>query len=319
MLFLALMSTPKIAVLPASGIGDALLMMIASHQLHLAGCQVTTFHDALPQLSSWFPAHQFAKTPAHGTLVETLSSYDKIVVENDNSSTIPLLASAWEASGPKLSIFYPSYSIAKHAPLSPFDQVFLPHLCMADNIERAIAQLAGIPSTKNNGIAPPANLIHRKHPQRVVIHPTSRVLEKNWLPERFALLAEKLKSKGFDPVFSVSPSEKETWRWVEKKGFALPHLTDLSALAALIYESGFCVGNDSLAGHLASNLNIPALIIANDPKRMRLWQPGWHPAQCLYPPSWVPNMKFLRLREKKWQHFISVRAALRAFEAMMKV
>jgi heptosyltransferase III len=312
------MSAPKIAVLPASGIGDALLMMIASHQLHLAGCEVTTFHHALPQLSPWFPEHQLAMMPPRDTLIETLSSFDKIIIENDNSSTIPLLASAWDASGPKLSIFYPSYSSTKHAPLSPFDQAFLPHLCMADNIERAIAQLAGIPSTKDNGIMPPATLVHRKAAQRVVIHPTSRVLEKNWLPERFCTLAEKLKDKGYTPVFSVSPSEKKDWSWVEDKGFALPELPTLSSLAALIYESGYVIGNDSLAGHLASNLNIPALIIANDPKRMRLWQPGWHPAQCVFPPSWVPNIKFLRLREKKWQHFVSVRAALSAFKAMRK-
>lgn len=311
------MSTPKIAVLPASGIGDALLMMIASHQLHLAGCQVTTFHDALPELSPWFPAHQLAKMPTRDTLIETLSSFDKIIIENDNSPTIALLASAWEASGPKLSIFYPSYSPSKHAPLSPFDQPFLPHLCMADNIERAIAQLAGIPATKDNGITPPTTLIYRKEMNRVIIHPTSRVLEKNWLPDRFCSLAEKLKDTGYTPVFAVSPSEKSAWSWVEDKGFALPDLPTLSSLATLLYESGYLIGNDSLAGHLASNLKIPSLIIANDPKRMRLWQPGWHPAQCLFPPVWVPNVKFLRLREKKWQHFISVRAALRVFKEMV--
>ncbi len=311
------MNSTKVAVLPAVGIGDALLMMIASHQLFLAGCTVTTFHALLPELSSWFPGHHFASPPPRDALVETLSSFDKIIIENDNSSTIALVTSAWDnTSGPKRSIFYPSYSPSKHAPLSPFDQVFLPHLPMTDNIERAISQLASLPATKDNGIKPPPHLGHRLHKNRVVIHPTSRIKEKNWLPDRFFALAQKLQRKGYSPLFSVSPSERDNWIWVEKKGFPLPLLPSLSSLAALIYESGYVIGNDSVTGHLASNLNIPTLIIANDPKRMRLWQPGWLPGKCLFPPSWIPNIKGLRWREKKWQRFISVRAALKAFDAI---
>jgi heptosyltransferase III len=312
------MNYPKVAVLPANGIGDALLMMIASHQLLLAGCSVTTFHAALPELAPWFPGHHLAELPPRASWIEMLSSFDKIIIENDNSSTIDLLRSAWtHASGPKVSIFYPSYSPSKHAPLSPFDQVFLPHLPMADNIERAISQLASISATKDNGITPPSHLTHRKYPNRVVIHPTSRAQEKNWTASRFCSFAQKLQSRGFDPVFAVSLSERDSWLWVEKKGISLHALPSLSSLAALVYESGYVIGNDSLAGHLASNLHIPTLVIANDPKRMRLWQPGWLPATCLFPPRWLPNFKGMRWREKKWQRFISVRAALKAFEDLM--
>lgn len=312
------MNPPKIAVLPASGIGDALLMMIASHQLLLAGADVTTFHNALPELSGWFPQHRLAPLPPRESLVETLSCFDKIIIENDNSPTIPLLRSAWDSlTGPKLAIFYPSYSPSKHAELSAFDQVFLPHLTMADNIERAISQLASIPATKNNGIHPPSHLIHRRHPKRVVIHPTSSLKQKNWLETRFVALAEKLQERGFSPIFSVSPLERQEWLWVEKKGCTLANLSHLPDFAELVYESGYLIGNDSLSGHLASNLHIPTLIIASDPKHMRLWQPGWLAPQCVFPPRWLPNIKGLRLREKKWQHFISVRAALKKFEIII--
>lgn len=312
------MKSPRVAVLPAIGIGDALLMMIASHQLHLAGCTVTTFHSALPELSSWFPDHHFEPPPSRDILIETLSSFDKIIIENDNSPTISLLRSAWDhTSGPKLSIFYPSYSPSKHAPLSPFDQVFIPHHTMADNIERAISLLISASANKDNGITPLSHLTHRHHARRIIIHPTSRSQEKNWLPERFLALAQNLQKRNLFPVFSVSPSERKEWLYLEKKGFSLPYLPTLSKLAELVYESGYVIGNDSAVGHLASNLNIPTLIIANDPQRMRLWQPGWLSGKCVFPPRWVPNIKGFRWREKKWQHFISVRAVLKQFDQML--
>ncbi|HEY2810303.1 MAG TPA: glycosyltransferase family 9 protein [Rhabdochlamydiaceae bacterium] len=316
----------KVAVLPAKGIGDALLMMIASHQLLLTGCEVTTFHNSFSPFGPWFPGHKFASLPPRDALIETLFAFDKIIVQNDNSPSITLLRSAFGVSSPansqakpKLSIFYPSYISSKHGSLSPFDQVFLPHLTMADNLERAVSHLLSQPVSKDNGITPPSSLVHRKYDKRIIIQPTSSVAERSWLPERFFSLAEKLQRKGFQPVFSVSPSERQDWFWVEKRGFSLPALPSLSSLAELIYESGFVICNESLVSHLASNLNIASLILAGNPKRMRLWQPGWLPAKLLFPPSWIPNLKFFRLRENKWQYFISVNAALRVFKSVVNI
>src|SRR5579871_602091 len=84
-------SGSKTAVLPALGIGDALLMMIASHQLKLAGHRVTTFHDALPELASWFPGQDLQKCPP----IEALQPFDLILVENDNSPKIKMLLEAF--------------------------------------------------------------------------------------------------------------------------------------------------------------------------------------------------------------------------------
>jgi heptosyltransferase III len=290
----------RAAVLPAAGIGDALLMLIASHHLQQSGWKVTTFHKALPELSSWFPTHHFALLPS----LEHLDTFDKIIVENDNSPNISLLRKRFRE---KLSIFYPTYSPQKHGPLSPLDCAFSSTLSMAENIARASS------ASKDNGITPPKTLQHRLHPKRILLHPSSSQLQKNWLPERFIQLALKLKNLGYEPIFTISPAERSEWLFLEERGFSLPHLPTLSALASLIYESGSIIGNDSLIGHLASNLAIPALIIANDPKRMRLWRPDWLTAQLVFPPTLLPNFKGLRLRDTKWQHWISVRAVLQAF------
>ena len=359
------------AVLPALGIGDALLMMIASHQLKMEGYRVTTFHDALFELAPWFPGHDFQPVPPSDKLTHAFSSFDLLLVENDNSPKIKQLLGAFRHS---LAIFYPTYSSHKHAPLASQDRTFDKDLPMADNIAEAIASLfdqycarlgfansdsarqskteakrpneedhsrvgkadeedrfgkvaanqnsqnlsgRSIPApSKENGLTPPANLNHRAHQRRVILHPTSRETAKNWRPNGFLAVANALKNKGYSPVFCVGPKELADWKFVEDKGFQLADAPTLSDLAAFIYESGFVIGNDSLIGHLASNLQIPTLIIANDEKRMRLWRPGWLKGQLVLPPPYLPNWKFLRLKEKKWQHFITSGQVLRRFEQL---
>ena len=289
------------AVLPALGIGDALLMMIASHQLKLAGYRVTTFHDALPELASWFPGHDLQKCHS----MDALQHFDLILVENDNSPKIKTLI---ELFRPKVSIFYPTYSASKHSPLSVQDYVFDNNISMADNIAKGMGA-----ASKENGLTPLPGLTHRLNKRRVIIHPVSRVPAKNWKAEGFLEVAEQLKKKNYEPVFCVGPTEREVW-----KNVSLAHTPTLADLASLVYESGFAIGNDSLIGHLASNLNIPTLIIANDEKRMRLWRPGWQKGQLVLPPPYLPNWKFLRLREEKWQHFITPRKILRSFDELVR-
>src|ERR1700722_9110644 len=351
------------AVLPTLGIGDALLMMIASQQLKLGGYCVTTFHHSLPELSSWFPGHELRSSS------DSLDSFDLILVENDNSPKIKQLLSQYRS---KLSIFYPTYSPSKHAPLSPQDRVFNEELPMADNVARSIASLlycvrmenknfdsarqsqieaqwsergehsrmamsdeedrsgkvaasqnfyfsseysiSLVSASKANGISPPVGLAHRSNKTQVVIHPTSRIPAKNWRPQGFFEVARKLKEKGFHPLFCVAPMEQQAWKIVEAQGFPLAQLSTLADLAKTLHKSGFVIGNDSLIGHLGSNLGIPTLIIANDEKRMRLWRPGWHPGRLVLPPSYLPNWKYIRLH---WQQFIRPRDVLKSFDELV--
>lgn len=308
----------KVAVLPALGIGDALLMMIASHQFKLKGYDVTTFHNALPELSSWFPAHNLAPLPILEELLEALTSFHLILVQNDNSSKITRFIQTFRS---RLSIFYPTYCATKHPPLFPQDRVFDRNRPMAENIACAVASLLAlaIPS-KVNGLTPPhQGLIHRVKKERVVLHPMSRESVKNWKQTGFMTLARHLKNRDFHPVFCVGPQERNDWKFVEAQGFDLPEFDTLSQLASFIYESGYVIGNDSSIGHLASNLQIPTIIIANDEKRMRLWRPGWLLGQLVLPPPFLPNWKFLRLREKQWQHFVSPSQVLRSFNQLVRV
>lgn len=283
----------KALIIPAKGIGDALIMMGASHALLSQGFAVTTFHSHLPELQVWFPGHHFCST-----LPTNLADFSLIVIENDNSPMMHF----WKSHYPQAIILYPSYCAAKNPPLSTGDSLFNPHLTMAENITRAFN------GRVENGISPPSHLTHRKNPQRILIHPTSSSPEKNWPKKRFLKLQNALSAKGFDAQFIMSPEEKKSWNE------QVISCQTLSELATYVYESGGMIGNDSLMGHLASNLNIPNVVIANDAERMKLWRPGWLKGAVVTPPRWVPNFKFCRLRRTQWKRWISVNTVLRAFE-----
>ena len=287
------------AVIPAFGIGDALLMMIASHQLKLQGYKVTTFHHALPELASWFPDHEMESSYLN------LDSFDLIIVENDNSPKIKHLIDTYRSH---LSIFYPTYSTQKHAPLHLLDRIFDESRPMADNIAEAMASFFSLPvPSKYNGLTFPTTPPNSK---QILIHPTSRVPFKNWKAKGFIKVARKLKKLDFNPVFCVSPQEQSEWQFITNEGFTLVCPPNLSHLATLVHESAAVIGNDSLVGHLASNLDVPTLIIADDEQRMRLWRPGWRQGTLVLPPRHLPDWKLLK---SNWQHFVTPNQVLKTF------
>lgn len=289
----------KIAIVCAPGIGDALILHIASSQFKKNGWDPTTFSSHLPSFGSWFEGYRFAPQPSLEQIGSLLQNFDAVFLQHDNS----LKAKAIHALPMPIYTFYGSYQPLKHGPFRQgFDFICDPHRPMADNVALSLEALFGFPFNKENGIKPPEGLVHRKYLKRIAIHPSSTQPEKNWPRAKFLKLAKRLQRQGYDPEFLASPSERPFW-----KG---PDLPTLDALASFIYESGFFIGNDSGPGHLASCLGIPHLILAQDENQMRLWKPGWTKGTILFPPPWLPNGKPLRLRKKYWGLFISIKRVI---------
>ncbi len=272
----------NIAVICSQGLGDALIMHIASHNLVKAGFKVVTFSDHLGGFGPWLPGYSFAKQPSLATIPEVFKSFDAIILQHDNSQK----AIAIKRLNIKNFGFYGSHKPEKHGPLTPFDYVCNPTLCMVDNVVLALTQWFNL-SSKKNGLTPPPNLIHKKYPKRVVIHPSSSDPCRNWPLKRYERIASALKDKGYDPVF-ISKDDA-------------PLFTSLEDLSSFIYESGSFIGTDSGPGHLASNLNIPCTILGTSYHHLRLWRPGWHPPQVITPPKWSSRFKWTR---KHWKSFI---------------
>jgi heptosyltransferase-3 len=275
----------KIAVVCAPGLGDALIFHIASHHLAFAGHEVTTFSPH--RFGRWLPHSHFASGE--------VGSFDAIFLQHDNSASAKSLHSRPQP----IYTFYGSHQLQKHGPLRVgCDYVCDPNRTMVDNVVTALQFLFRIRANTHNGITPPPALIHRKFAKRVVIHTTSRDPKKNWDLGKFSYCAEKLKQEGYEPTF-------------------LPQFSTLDELFAFLYESGYFLGNDSGPGHIASCLNIPHLIIGTSEKHMRLWRPGWAPGEIVVPPSWIPNLKGIRFREKHWKRFISVGKVMNRFQKMV--
>jgi len=280
----------KIAVVCASGIGDALIMHMVSHHLQTLNSQVITFSNHLSSFGAWLQGYEFDPQPSLEKIEETFKNFDAIFLQHDNS----LKAKAIRTLPLPIYTFYGSHIPSKHGPLrKEWDFVCDPKQTMVDNTCAAMLQFFGSFS-KQNGLIPPSGLIHRKFRNRIAIHPTSTSLEKNWPKSQFHALASDLKKEGYEPVFTVAPHELQDWEG--------PLFSTLEYLASFIYESGAFIGNDSGTGHLASYLDIPHLIIGKDPSQLRLWRPGWGRGTVVTPPAWLMRWKIFK---KEWKAFIS--------------
>ncbi|MDE3046160.1 MAG: hypothetical protein KGJ02_05910 [Verrucomicrobiota bacterium] len=295
----------KFAVVCAGGIGDALLMQIASHHLQKLQVDVTTFSNHLPALHEWFPKFHFTPQPSIDQIEELFAPFDAIVLQHDNTPKAKRIRSL-----PKpVYTLYGSHLISKHGPLRPhLDVKFDPELSMADNIRVAAQTLFPARATLVNGFTPLSGLVHRRHARRIAIHPTSTLPAKNWLKASFLELRDKLAKEGWDPVFVAPPEEAQEW--------GSPLFPTLSELAAFLYESAFFIGNDSGPGHLASNGGIPTLTIGPSLAHLTLWRPGWHPGVIVHPPRWAHQFK---LAKENWRFFISVNHIIKQFKKLTAI
>jgi heptosyltransferase III len=308
------------AVICSQGIGDGLLMMIASQCLWKKGYKVTTYQDSLPELNTWFPDHHLKKRSSLNELEKQLAIYEIIVLQNDNSPLSNAIIDLYKLGKlSNLSVFYSSYEKNKHAPLTLLDRVFDRSRSMVDNIAEAIASVLQCSEvSKNNGLVVPGNFQKNRYPKRILIHPTSTTPLRTWDAKKFIKVAQSLTQKGYEVAFCVSPLEHPEWVLLAKDRFLLPLFPSLNELAGFIYESHFLLGNESGIAHLASNLHIPTLVIASCQKQITLWRPGWFTTKVITPYRFIPNFKGLRLRQKKWQACISSKRVVQAFNKQHK-
>ncbi len=292
----------KIGVLCASGLGDGLLMAIAAHRFN-----GTLFSDCAP-LSELFD--NVKPWP------ESFSDFDLLIVENDNS------ARCWDLMKIRdqlkdVRFIFPT--VNSRLDIRDCDFVCNSKVSMADNVASACAKWLEDEPSKENGIWKPDSAHYQIVKRRVCIHPTSKDPKRNWSRSGFEALAKALSWRGYFPAFLVSAEELADWTWVEELGFALPKLDGMRALAKYIYESGYLIGNDSGLGHLASNLGIPTLTISGNPKRVKLWRPGFTTNLITTLKVPLPNFKGigLRMRDNCWQPFVSLARVLKNFERLI--
>jgi heptosyltransferase III len=308
---------PKAAVFCHNGLGDGVISLVLSNNLHLNGWHVETYQNYIGPLQKWFPHLPVIPYPPLQEIEKILHQYDWFFVfHNDTNEFVLKLISEGKRRFPdqiKVIYAYPSKRIVNE----PYyqDAQINPRFSMAESLRIFCEQILHLPkSTRSNGFIPLPNLTHRLHRKRIVIHPTSSRPGKNWLKEKYVEVARQLRSKGFNPIWMIGPKERADW---ESHGFEMPEFSTLDPLAAFIYESGYLIGNDSGLGHLASFLGIPTLTVTRRKALAQLWAPSYSPGVIVTPNPWIPNIRGLRLRDRYWQKFISSKKVLRAFDRLV--
>jgi ADP-heptose:LPS heptosyltransferase len=164
---------------------------------------------------------------------------------------------------------------------------FIPYPDQLPEVDRHLRLLEhlGIPSQGTHKELPVheadrralAELLLREYPGAfVVIHPGASVPERQWPPERFAAVADKLAARGFRMVLTGSAGEQEVTSAVRRAMTApsvdLAGLTDLGTLAALLTDAALLVSNDTGVMHVGEAVGTPLVAISFDPESWR-WAP----------------------------------------------
>lgn len=302
----------KVAVFCCRGMGDALISLILSNNLHRNQFSVTTFHPFFSGMQPWFPNVTLRKFPKLEEMEEELKKFDQLFVFFETSEPVLKVIELSKTTHPDRTYIlnpiatknrdYRYWEVGKFDGRFPFGNNLL-KFC-EDSLKLKMATL-------HNGISPDREAVYKKYPSRVVIHPTSSRAGKNWPQDKFIQLSDKLKKDGFEPFFLLSEEEKKEWDMPEAMCFST-----LPETARFVYESGWMIGNDSGIGHLASSLGIPTLTICRSHKPAAFWRPCWTKGKLIYPPTWIPNPKFLRLRDRYWKKMVSVDKVYKGFRSL---
>lgn len=288
----------RIAFLLSNAIGDTLVSLVVVHNLLRHGHHVVCFGAPACALADWFPGVDIRALPADSQIAETLAPFDTVFQMHARQ---PLGA---------IQRWRPDVRILEHLEYGTWPGA------MAQRLRAFCEHTLGLyPSSPHNGMTAPAWLEHRRHARRVLIHPEASTPDKRWSPRAFLRLARALHSGGHEVCFILAPHERETWRWLDDEGFSRPAFTDLSKLAAFVYESAWVIGNDSGIGHLAASLGVPTLTLFRRRAVSQRWQPMGSASRVALPWQWLPGAF---LKERLWRQTLTCSRVLRHFARLQQ-
>lgn len=108
------------------------------------------------------------------------------------------------------------------------------------------------------------------------IHPGASVATRRWSPQKFAVVADFLASRGLQVILTGTTAEAELTQAVQNamrfSAVNLAGRTSLGAIAALLSKACLLVCNDTGVSHLAAALRVKSVVLfsASDPHR---WAP----------------------------------------------
>ena len=332
------MNTKDIAIVSSQGLGDGLIQLVfaqnIARNIGINNIGVTFFQDHISSLSSMVADCTVKPYPTASNMVTELSEYKIVLYDHGSNFSVRILSLASKHPAK----FIPYYVTRHKAKNKRLQSAFASYIHSANtnelkvfaNLNRSIRHPFKHGLTVNEHFAwfskkylniekyslhPLLNIPHswkaQKFSKRVLIHPTSSMVSKNWSPESFKALTLALEQQGWQPRLTVSPHERETWEAMVDKRFIAPSFSSVFELAQYYYESSALIGNDSGNGHLASAMGLPVLSIFNRWKKSYPWRPSWTNNKVVSP--WLPKS----LVGENWSHYLTVNKVLKAFNALI--
>ncbi|MCY0388228.1 glycosyl transferase [Robbsia sp. Bb-Pol-6] len=286
----------RVAFVMSHALGDSLVSMVIVDNLRRNGVDVEVFGSTAHVLREWFPDVRIAPLPPPAALRARLAAFHTVIQMQHDQPVADLTA--------------------LHPRVRTLHDVEFGHRrgCMAERFADFCRNELGLADVDlDNGMRAPAGLQHRRHAQRIVIHPEASTDDKRWSAHRFIRLAHRLRERGFEVYFVIAPHERERWPDLDAHRISAPHFADLHLLACWVYESGWFIGNDSGVGHLASNLGIPTISLFRRRGVAQRWRPAWGETRVVLSWQWVPTA---RLKEIFWRETLTCARVLAVFSAL---
>lgn len=305
----------KCALFCSKGLGDGLIFLVLAHNLKQNGIEVEVFHDFLPQLSSFFLDLNMGPYPSSDELQKKMTSFDLVLINTDDRK---INQEAFRIARELKIKTYSFHATTCKKPKKdsyplPRDRSLVVNLLSFLKQELKLKNLV-----QENGMRAPLFLNYRKFSNRIVVHPTSTNIERNWPLKKYFKVVKKLQKKGFEIAFILTREERKEYLFLESSGILIPAFKDLEETAAYIYESGFMLGNDSGIGHLASSLKIPTFTIFTSKRKQNFWKPDLFFSEGIAPLSIFPNFKGFKFRERFWKELILPSCVYKKFISFSK-
>ncbi|CAL7964213.1 conserved hypothetical protein [Gammaproteobacteria bacterium] len=285
-----------IAYISSPALGDTLISLVTVNNLIRNGYQVDVYGDFVYALRDWFPTMQiYPFFPLEEQ--KKLAKYTTVLHMHERALSHAL--AAW----------HPHSIVLFHEPLFKF-------LLSEVDMQLVVCQyqLGLSDVVRYNNMQPLLGMVAHKYKDRVMLHPTSSSLLRNWPSQKFMQLAQILKTLGYIPHFIVAGNERNEWTKIVNNEFPISSFASLSAVAICLYESGYFIGNDSGIGHLASNVGLPTVSIIIRQGLAKHWRPSWSPGEVVMPPFWLNPRS---IREKFWKQCITVKRVLAGFDRLV--
>lgn len=323
---------PSLCILAANGFGDAMVQMVLAYNLSKAGYAVTFFSDIASELSDLVTEYTIKPFPKKEKLLSELNSFDISLYDSSGKyvQTMSKQVENWcinNAICYRMSDAKPKHtsitiaSLKKRLPIE--HQKKATQLIKFNAALRTKYSLFYRPPVVQQLVSFLQNTIQLKqvsdhnglivgetsiHPKRIIIHPSSSSLSKNWPVEKYLGLIKLLQQKGFDPVITVAMNERAQWLTATKGIVDVPLFANLKELAEFYVSAQYFIGGDSGNAHLAAYLGLNTIQIFKGRKKQPAWRAAWGDNNVI-----IADFPFF-LSKRKWQKGISINKVFCVFK-----